>query len=383
MATTDYKDEVLVSVSAPEDEEKSKQGTASADNVGADTQADSQAASQNAGPTTNQTGSTGQAAGQAVGTATSQTTGEAQGNAADGNGGERPLPYSFLEELMKSTPPPPSEEDIAKLRRKQKRDRLLSSIGNGISALSNLFFTTKYAPNSYKPSQLSKANQDRYDRLIKEMQDERQNYMKNRLAAMKLDIDAGNKGALLTLKQNEDARKQKEAERKQREHEIKLELGKINIDNAIKRGEGLELENRLKALRAEALEKGMDYIVPKIEAQIEALRRKGTGGGKGNGGKGSTWYAKDEKGEVHSFTASSKANAHSIAGAKGWKLFVPTKKSKTTTTDKYGREKTTDTDSWEETDTGEPKKKKQNPMKGGAASSGTQQQGKKANPMSK
>ena len=37
----------------------------------------------------------------------------------------------------------PTDEELAKERKKQKRDQIFAAIGDGISALSNLFFTTQ------------------------------------------------------------------------------------------------------------------------------------------------------------------------------------------------------------------------------------------------
>ena len=44
---------------------------------------------------------------------------------------------------------PPTQEELEKERKKQRREQIFAAIGDGISALSNLYFTTKYAPNMY------------------------------------------------------------------------------------------------------------------------------------------------------------------------------------------------------------------------------------------
>lgn len=66
----------------------------------------------------------------------------------------------------------PKEQE--KLARKKKRDAIFSAIGDGISALSNLYFTTKGANNSYDPkSSLSARMRERWDRYKKDADDNR------------------------------------------------------------------------------------------------------------------------------------------------------------------------------------------------------------------
>ena len=64
-------------------------------------------------------------------------------------------------------------EEKKKREQREKSKRIISAVGDGISALSNLFFTTQYAPSSYTPanSQLNKVN-DRIEALRAERQAE-------------------------------------------------------------------------------------------------------------------------------------------------------------------------------------------------------------------
>lgn len=81
---------------------------------------------------------------------------------------------SFVEEYKKTNPyTPPTEEQLKKEAKKQKRDKIFAAIGDGISALSNLYFTTKGAPSMYDGKDtMSEKTRIRYDRLKKE-RDER------------------------------------------------------------------------------------------------------------------------------------------------------------------------------------------------------------------
>ena len=68
------------------------------------------------------------------------------------------------------------EEDplSEKEKKKQKREKIFAAISDGISALSNLYFTTQYAPNMYtgKNTQ-SQATRERWEKLIKERKEDR------------------------------------------------------------------------------------------------------------------------------------------------------------------------------------------------------------------
>jgi hypothetical protein len=64
---------------------------------------------------------------------------------------------------------PPTQEELEKERKKQRREQIFAAIGDGISALSNLFFTTQYAPNMYRPVETqSEKTKKRWDKLTAE-----------------------------------------------------------------------------------------------------------------------------------------------------------------------------------------------------------------------
>lgn len=83
---------------------------------------------------------------------------------------------------------PETEEERKKRERKEKSKKIISAIGDGISALSNLYFTSQYAPNSFNPRNSSltkltqvlerqkaerKADADRYNNIMLRLGDVR------------------------------------------------------------------------------------------------------------------------------------------------------------------------------------------------------------------
>ena len=83
---------------------------------------------------------------------------------------QQPKRLSY-EEMFRLLNPykPPTQEELEKERKKQRREQIFASIGDGISALSNLYFTTQYAPNMYSGrNTASQRVKDRWDKLAAE-----------------------------------------------------------------------------------------------------------------------------------------------------------------------------------------------------------------------
>lgn len=96
---------------------------------------------------------------------------------------------SYVEMFQKMSPyKPPTEEELEKERKKEKREKIFAAIGDGIAALSNLFFTTHGAPNAYDPkNSLSAKAQERWDKLKKERDENVRYYTAAYMQAMKND----------------------------------------------------------------------------------------------------------------------------------------------------------------------------------------------------
>ena len=83
---------------------------------------------------------------------------------------QHPKRMSYEDMFKKLNPyQPPTEQELEKERKKQRREQIFAAIGDGISALSNLFFTTQYAPNMYSGrNTASQRTKERWDRLAAE-----------------------------------------------------------------------------------------------------------------------------------------------------------------------------------------------------------------------
>lgn len=112
---------------------------------------------------------------------------------------------------------PPTKEELEKERKKRKREQIFNAIGDGIQALSNLYFTTQYAPNSYNPkNSLSARAQERYDKIDKEREGNKDKYY-NIMANQYQLQNAADKDDMNWLNELEGLRAKREAARKKAE----------------------------------------------------------------------------------------------------------------------------------------------------------------------
>lgn len=102
-----------------------------------------------------------------------------------------PRKMTYTEMYQQMSPyKPPTPEDLEKERKKQKREAIFAAIGEGISAMSNLYFTTQYAPNAFDPSQgMAATTKKRFDQLKKEHEDNQRQYMEGFMRAMRWDAE--------------------------------------------------------------------------------------------------------------------------------------------------------------------------------------------------
>lgn len=88
--------------------------------------------------------------------------------------------------------PEETPEEIARKQRRERWRNVYAALGDGIASLSNLYYTTRYAPNAYDPTQgLTARAKERYDRLQKERENtiEERLKMYDRLSTMADDLD--------------------------------------------------------------------------------------------------------------------------------------------------------------------------------------------------
>lgn len=182
---------------------------------------------------------------------------------------------------------PPTAEELEKEKKKQKRDQIFAAIGDGISALSNLFFTTQYAPNMYTgKNTMSERTKVRYDKLMKEREGKEKEYYEGLMKAKIADEEGDDRERkwqrLLRLDDYNRMRNDAKEERDRQLFELNLQLqgNKISASEVDAKRKGIQ------AKYAEELEKA------RLETEKAKVRYYNRGGGSGKAGE-YPWYDSD------------------------------------------------------------------------------------------
>ena len=235
----------------------------------------------------------------------SATASEPDATALVGNPGDTPGEKKRMSyvEMYKAMNPDAVEtpEQKAKREKREKLEGIISAIGDGVSSFVNLYFATRYAPNSYDPSKgMSAKTKERWDKLKAEREAKRKEYYDGYLHAMQLD-DANEKDDrnwrhTLDREQIADRYKERqmiikeaEAQRDAEEDTLKAELLQGKID-------AQQYQVAIAKSKAAFADKINQSIVDKNN---RAGTGKGSGSGRGKGGSsGQPWEIRDKNGKV-------------------------------------------------------------------------------------
>lgn len=212
---------------------------------------------------------------------------------------EKPMTYTEMYQWLNPFTPMTAEE-LAEQRKKEKREQLFASIGDGISALSNLYFTTKGAPNAYDPSKsMSAKTKARWDKLRSDYDAQLKSYISGMMSAMQADAnkDASYRDYLAKMYQNQIENNLKLAKEK-RDQEMH-DLNKQLADNKIKQGEYDAKIKETEAKYAEA-EKKAELAAKKAStaasyASAEASRARAEKTRSGGSSSGKSKSSKDKE----------------------------------------------------------------------------------------
>ena len=192
---------------------------------------------------------------------------------------------------------PPAAEELEKERKKEKRDKVFAAIGDGIAALSNLYFTTKGAPNAFDPrNSLSAKARERWDKLNKEREENARYYMQEAMKAQALDDDRDDKDRSYMSKLQNDYRnyllKLSADNRAAELHDLDKQLRQGKINEQTYKAKKAEVE----AKYAEATQKS---VIAKNKASAKASNASANNSNaqaaehRRNVNSGYAWYEKD------------------------------------------------------------------------------------------
>lgn len=292
---------------------------------------------------------------------------------------------SYVELFQQMSPyKPPTPEELEKERKKQKREAIFAAIGEGISAMSNLYFTTQYAPNAFDPSNgMAATTKARFDKLKKDREDNQRQYMEGFMRAMRWDAedarDERNWNHTIErekvtdhYKEAADARAQAKADRDAAMAQLRMDLmqGKIN-----------QQEAAAEAKRIEA-----DYAEAYWQSRINKnnYRRPIGSGSRGGSGKAPEYPWYDRDGNLH-YASSYEAMRQNALNHGTWSEATQQSTTEREQKDRRGKTKGTTSSTTTKPAKGhseKPQGKKPNPMSGSDTSNGGGGKQKKKNPMS-
>lgn len=146
----------------------------------------------------------------------------------------------------------PTKDELAKERRRRRTEGIISGITDGVTALSNLIFTTKYAPNMYDASStMSGRWRDRWDKLKKEREADADRYLNYALTIGRLkdgqeqkEYQRGRDALQDQIRLSQEIRAQLKADRDAAMADLKMQLlaGKINEQEAAARAKEIEAD---------------------------------------------------------------------------------------------------------------------------------------------
>lgn len=187
---------------------------------------------------------------------------------------------------------PPTQEELEKERKKQRREQIFAAIGDGISALSNLYFTTQYAPNMYSGrNTASQRVKDRWDKLAADRNANMTAYINGLMRARQAD-DAYNRSerewerqlGIDKIKQQRDAAADKRAEAKEKRdqdmHELNMQLRNNQITKAEYEAKKAEVEAKYAPLLQESKIMENKASAGASRARERYYDRGGSGGSK-------------------------------------------------------------------------------------------------------
>lgn len=167
--------------------------------------------------------------------------------------------YHTYRDILAKLAPQTSDENKRKQMRRERRKAIVSALGDGLSALSNLYFTTKGAPDQGLKPGMTDAAKKRMDDLRAQWQKEKDKYQDLMLKGLEMDREQGNWLKSYELQKNADKR----AEEKFAKEMPMLEKEMAMLDEKIRKlKDDNDLDEKTKADR-----------IAVAQAKLEAKKR--------------------------------------------------------------------------------------------------------------
>lgn len=211
---------------------------------------------------------------------------------------------------------PETPEERKKRERREKSKRIIAAVSDGISALSNLFFTTQYAPNMYNHEKGSMTNAvgKRLDQLKAERERKRDQYLN---FSLKLGDLENQRAATLRELEAQQERQKLAREKAQREAEAHGWAAALQPDKQREQA-GKANKAEQEAITAQAVAEAAPELQQakiaterarkgSLDASAANSRASAAAHGRSNVSEFSAW---DENGREHKFRTKEAAEAY-------------------------------------------------------------------------
>jgi len=169
---------------------------------------------------------------------------------------------SYVEMMQQLSPyKPPTDEELERVRKKQKRDAVFAAIGDGLSAFHNAYSHARGVQPMANLGGYSQKVRDRYERMKKERDEQAMQYANAYIKAEQADRESSRNSVL-------DALKAKNQDRLEEETRIRREKADAYMAAQAAREEKDEAQAAYWQTKAYALEQGipLDEAVKRAEA---------------------------------------------------------------------------------------------------------------------
>lgn len=206
---------------------------------------------------------------------------------------------------------PETPEERRKRERQEKSKRIIAAVSDGLSALGNLYFTTRYAPSmySYEKGSATTAVGRRLDQQKAEREKKRDQYMN---FSLKLGELEGQRARTLRELEAEHERMRLARERARREAEEHQWNASLQPDKQREqRGRAETAEHRARTTQAEA-DRAPDYYDARVQAEtaLRDQRRTSAARNRATEQRQLPYSAWDENGNEHRFPTRESAEVY-------------------------------------------------------------------------
>lgn len=165
-------------------------------------------------------------------------------------------------DLYKSINPGMTPEEQKAQQKRQRNKQIINAVGDGISALANLYYTNKSGVNAYDPStSLTKAAKERYDKLLAQQREDEERYKELAYRSGAADIE-------MAYRRAKDAAAEKRADKAADDATEARRLAQMNWQKTFDYGKEKDAADRQERAAARAEENKTKTYIADLNARI-------------------------------------------------------------------------------------------------------------------